>query len=301
MDKKTLLGKIFISYSSKDKAFVRKLTKQIESQGYTVWLDEKELIAGDYLPKTIGEAIEKSRVSIVIVSNNSIKSGWVQHEISNAMDRMIKGQMRLIPVLIQDIKLPPELGGLVFADFRESFHDGLTKVLTALDNEASKYDMRRITKEPTFSELIEGILERTFGPTGIGEFLGEYKSLEFRSVTLDETDMLYEIVFDYGYKLPINQQWWNEFSEVMVEWGVPYVLLITKSPIGFDVAESLEYEKRRILLLDKITPFVNSDHTSEHTKFIIVDLSELDNLNDYTSLIESAKELIGTLLTKGKD
>jgi hypothetical protein len=248
MDKKTLLGRIFISYSSKDKAFVRKLTKRIESQGYIVWLDEKELIAGDYLPKKIGEAIEKSRVSIVIVSNNSLESGWVQHEISNALDHMIKGKMRLIPILTQDVKLPPELGGLVFADFRESFHHGLKQVLNALDHETSKYDLRRITKEPTFSELIEDILKETFDSIGNFSSFGEYKSWDIKYIMLGDTEIWYEIASSYGNKWPLSQQWWDEFSEAVSDWGIHYVLLITERPVALNVAEPLEQLKDNIFL-----------------------------------------------------
>jgi len=292
MDKQTLLGKIFISYSSKDKAFVRELTKQIESQGYTVWLDEKELIAGDYLPKKIGEAIETSRVSIAIVSNNSIKSGWVQHEISNAMDRMIKGKMRLIPVLIQDVKLPPELGSLVFADFRESSQDGLMKVLNALDHEASKYDLRRITKEPTFSELIGDILERTFGSTSIKISWGEYTTIESKSVALDETEIMYEIVDDYGYKLPLPQTWFDEFAEVILNWGFsPYALVITNRSVEFEVDESTFNGKGIIMRKHLDAKYVDVDDT----EVIVVDLSKVDSTNEFAHILEGTKELIRTL------
>jgi hypothetical protein len=79
MNRKTSLGKIFISYSSKDKAFVRKLSNEIEKHGYATWLDEKEIVAGDYLPKKIGEAIKTSKVIIIVLSRNSIFSKWVKH------------------------------------------------------------------------------------------------------------------------------------------------------------------------------------------------------------------------------
>ena len=301
MDKKTLLGKIFISYSSKDKDFVRKLAKEIENHGYDVWLDEKELIAGNYLPKTIGKAIETSRVSIIVLSRYSISSKWVQHEVNHAISRMITGQMRLIPILTDDVALPPELSGLVFVDFRKPFEDGLAKVLIALDHEASKYDLREITKEPTSWELIEDILTRTFDSKGIGSILGEFKSMDYKTVALGETEIWYEVALAYGYKRPLNQQWWDEFSEVVSEWGVPYVLLITERPVGFDVVESLERAKGKLLLQELIPNVFSFDYKFLSTKVIIVDLSELDNPNDYTALIENAKEFISSLLAEGED
>ena len=106
MNPKEVLGKIFISYSSKDKKFVRRLANTIEKEGYKVWLDEKEIITGDYLPKKIGEAIKLSKVIIVVLSKNSIFSKWVQYEINQSLEHMIKGKTRLIPILIDEIDLP---------------------------------------------------------------------------------------------------------------------------------------------------------------------------------------------------
>jgi len=293
MDKKTLLGKIFISYSSKDKDFVSKLASEIENQGYSIWLDEKELIAGDYLPKTVGKAIETSKVSIIVLSRHSISSKWVQYEISQATSRMIKGQMRLIPVLIDDTVMPPELTGLVFVDFRKSFDEGLRKVSTALDHEASKYDLRKITKEPTFWELIEDILKRTFDSKGFGSIMGEYKSLDYNTVALGEIDIGYEIVSSYGYKRALSQQWWDEFSDVIAQLGLAYFLVVTGRPVIFQTAKSLEHEEDRVLLQDVPSPFVDL----ECTKVVIVDLSQLDNPDDYAFLIENAKEFIKSLLS----
>jgi len=297
MDKKALLGKVFISYSCKDKDFVRKLADEIEDQGYSVWLDEKELIAGDSLPKTIGKAIETCRVSIIVLSRYSISSKWVQYEVSHATSRMIEGKMRLIPVLIEDVALPVELSGLVFVDFRESFNEGLQKIINALDYEASQYDLRRITKEPTFWELIEDILKRTFGSTGFGSIMGEYKSVDYHTVSLGEIDIGYEIVSSYGYERALSQQWWDEFSDVIAQLGLPYFLVVTERPVIFNAVKSLEHKISRILLQDVPSSFVDI----ECTKVVIVDLSKLDNPEDYRLVLEESKELIKSFLSVNKD
>jgi len=286
MNPKTLLGKVFISYSSRDKTFVRKLANEIEKRGYLTWLDEKEIVAGDYLPKKIGEAIETSKVIIVVLSKNSISSRWVQYEINNALQRMIKGKVRLIPVLIDDVDLPPELNGLVYVDFRESFDNGLEKILAALEYEASKYDLRKIFKNVTFLESIEDILEKTFDSKGFSLITGEYKSTDFKFVTLGETEIGYEIIPSYGDKRALSERWWDEFSEVISDYGVPYFLLITQRPVGFKVTQS--YEKGKIMLKDAPSVILGVDTT----KVIIIDLSDVVNTEKYSSLIEKAKELI---------
>ena len=54
--KKQLLGKVFISHSSLDNPFVWKLSRSLEKEGFRVWLDKRELVAGDLLGKKISEA-----------------------------------------------------------------------------------------------------------------------------------------------------------------------------------------------------------------------------------------------------
>jgi len=74
--RKTPLGKIFLSHSSIDKPFVRKLDQHLKRAGYETWLDEKELIGGDPLAKEIGKAIEAARLINVVVSDASTRSRW---------------------------------------------------------------------------------------------------------------------------------------------------------------------------------------------------------------------------------
>jgi hypothetical protein len=47
---KSLFGEIFISHSSVDKPFARKLAHGIEKADFRTWLDEKQLLPGDPHP-----------------------------------------------------------------------------------------------------------------------------------------------------------------------------------------------------------------------------------------------------------
>lgn len=288
MNKKHLLGKIFISYSSKDKDFVHKLAKKLEKHDYATWLDEKEIITGDYLPRKIGKAIKTSKIIIIVVSKNSISSKWVRYEINHAVDLMIKGKVRLIPVLIDRLILPPELSGLVFADFRTSFDYGFKKILKALDYEATKHNPRKISKKITFWGTIRNILQETFDSLGSGSLLGEYKSIDYDVITTNDTDIGYEIISSYGDKKVLSERWWDEFSEFISETGLAYYLLITKRPVKFKVAESFKYGKGKIMCREIPSHFLEVSTI----RIIIIDLSDVQKTNEYTFLIKKAKEII---------
>ena len=64
-----------------DKPFVRKLAHRIEKEGFRVWLDEKKIVAGDALGKTISEALDRASVVLVVVSKASAESRWLSFEL----------------------------------------------------------------------------------------------------------------------------------------------------------------------------------------------------------------------------
>jgi hypothetical protein len=77
---------VFISHSSKDDAFVKKLREALEGYGLTVWVDSRNLRGGAKLAREIEEAIDKARQFIAVISTNTINSPWVRKEIQKALE-----------------------------------------------------------------------------------------------------------------------------------------------------------------------------------------------------------------------
>jgi hypothetical protein len=123
----------FLSYSHKDRRFVRKLNRDLESLGVTVWLDEKGLTPGDSLLRSIREGIDKSDYFIVVLSEASVSSEWVHREIDVASSIELRtGVKKVIPVLRDPVAIPAMLEGKVFADFRERYQFGWAALRRAL-------------------------------------------------------------------------------------------------------------------------------------------------------------------------
>ena len=59
------MQQVFISYSRKDIAFVRKLAGDLEKAGYDVWWDVSDLRGGDDWLRVIPTAIDSSHFSCV--------------------------------------------------------------------------------------------------------------------------------------------------------------------------------------------------------------------------------------------
>ena len=77
------MGHIFISYSHKDKDYVHQLQQALLSQGFNVWIDDR-IDYGTRWPKVIQDHLDDCDAFIVIVSENSFESEWVQNEVTRA-------------------------------------------------------------------------------------------------------------------------------------------------------------------------------------------------------------------------
>lgn len=112
--------KAFISHSSKDKPFVRKLKEDLNFNDIETWVDEDELSPGDKLYDTLMLGLQDSSHFLIILSNNIKNSHWVDTEINEAISSMDKKVIKkIIPIVLRKTEIPSALKGLLYADFSE--------------------------------------------------------------------------------------------------------------------------------------------------------------------------------------
>ncbi len=122
---------IFVSYSKKDAPFAFKLAAELEAAGYRIWID-REIGGGQQWRRTIEQNLKDSSGMIVVVTNNSVQSRWVQHESSVAigLDKFV------VPLLIEDISPMDRfvwMDEIQFIDFTKlSYEDGFEELLKSL-------------------------------------------------------------------------------------------------------------------------------------------------------------------------
>jgi hypothetical protein len=127
------MSNLFISHSSHDKPFVKRLASALLSEGFPVWLDSWKLELGDSLLDKIYDGIDASSMVILVVSQYAVESGWVNRELNAALSK--EGQVKrkfLIPVKIDDCEPPLKIADRLYADFSTSFSAPLTKLVDIL-------------------------------------------------------------------------------------------------------------------------------------------------------------------------
>ncbi|WP_281558137.1 toll/interleukin-1 receptor domain-containing protein [Thalassomonas sp. RHCl1] len=144
------MSNIFISHSSSDKPFVKKLASALLSEGFPVWLDSWKLELGDSLIDKIYDGIEASSLVLLVVSKSAIESGWVNREINAALVKEETiGRKFLIPLRLDDCEFPLKIADRLYGDFSSSFSAPLSLLVELLD----KYGGRNI-QPPKERELL---------------------------------------------------------------------------------------------------------------------------------------------------
>jgi uncharacterized protein YjbI with pentapeptide repeats len=96
------LSPLFISYSHADSNFVDRVEKALDKKGIRFWRDIHDMKAGR-MEKQIDRAIRQNPTVLLILSENSTKSDWIEHEVRLAR-KLEKATERdvLCPVALDD-------------------------------------------------------------------------------------------------------------------------------------------------------------------------------------------------------
>jgi hypothetical protein len=93
----------FISYSAQDKVFAERIHNDLQEVGIRCWLDSKDLKIGDHIEIQINRAIQLTDKVLLILSDASVNSAWVRHEIDVALGKESQvNKTILFPIRIDD-------------------------------------------------------------------------------------------------------------------------------------------------------------------------------------------------------
>lgn len=96
---------LFLSYSSKDEDFARRLHADLQENGVRCWFAPHDVQGGRKLYEQIGEAIARHDRLLLILSEHSMASNWVKTEIDNARQREVnEGTRVLFPIRLVDFE-----------------------------------------------------------------------------------------------------------------------------------------------------------------------------------------------------
>ena len=122
------MATVFISHSNQDNDLTLHIVEQLRQAGYGVWVDFESIRGGaDWLCE-IEAGIARCDAVVVILSQASAKSVWVERECLYAF------QLRtpVITALVEDVLIPLQLINLQYCDLREATAAGMATLVESL-------------------------------------------------------------------------------------------------------------------------------------------------------------------------
>jgi uncharacterized protein YjbI with pentapeptide repeats len=101
----------FISYSSKNQDFVERLYADLQQKGVRCWYAPEDLKIGQRFPERIEEAIRIYDKLVIILSEHSVSSSWVEDEVRAAQEKeeRFKHEQHLIKEVLFPVKIDPAI------------------------------------------------------------------------------------------------------------------------------------------------------------------------------------------------
>jgi TIR domain len=113
----------FISYASKDDAFAKRLHADLQKTGVRCWFAPEDMKIGDKFRRRIDEAIHFHERLLLILSENSVSSEWVEKEVETAFEKEQRQKRTvLFPLRLDDAVMECNTGWS--ADIRRTRHIG---------------------------------------------------------------------------------------------------------------------------------------------------------------------------------
>jgi predicted nucleotide-binding protein len=108
-------GRVFISYARPDAFIAQALAAELKALGVETWIDYANLEIGEDWSQAIAEGLRSADGVVIIASEKSAKSDWVQREMRLA----VRTEVPLLPVVVDDYAhLPADLSHIQAALIR---------------------------------------------------------------------------------------------------------------------------------------------------------------------------------------
>ncbi len=143
--------KVFLSYNNKDSEIADRIIDELSRNKIHVFMDKYTISLADSVNNTIEKMLSASDYIILLLSENY--SSWQEYEILKSIEiNLTKRDITILPVLVNNNKLPNILNSIQYIDLTKDFERGLQELVTQIIN-SSLINFAKLTPL-TFEEMI---------------------------------------------------------------------------------------------------------------------------------------------------
>ncbi len=149
------MASIFLSHCNVDKLLARKIAQDLKAYDFGVWLDEWEIVVGDSITQKINKGLDESEFVAVLLTDESVKSGWVEKEWQSKVGEEAESKRTLVlPLKGNECKIPPLLRDKKYADFETDYSVGIKDLIRAIRKHSGISDIENDNKNLPVSDRI---------------------------------------------------------------------------------------------------------------------------------------------------
>lgn len=129
-------NKVFISYSQCDERTAHMIADILQKSGISIWYDKNQIGFGDSIVSKNNETIKNTRLMLVILSAEAAASQWITEEVDAMFHEYMKDKKkRIIPLITDDVEIPPLLAGKKALDLRNNPNEKITELIQLIKKE----------------------------------------------------------------------------------------------------------------------------------------------------------------------
>jgi uncharacterized protein YjbI with pentapeptide repeats len=144
----------FISYSTRDQDFAERLYTDLQSKGIRCWFAPEDMRIGDKIEERINESIRLYDKLLLVLSEYSVTSEWVEFEVKAALKKECKKERTvLFPIRLDDHVMQSNTAWA--ADIRRTRHIG--NFIHWKDHDAYQNGLKRLLRDLQPDRPPEGV------------------------------------------------------------------------------------------------------------------------------------------------
>lgn len=126
---------IFMSHAHQDASFAERLAGDLRARDWQIWTAPESIRPGEKWVEAINRGLAESGVFLLLLTEASVASRWVQSEANAAIGMEHRGEMRFLPLEIESVTAPPLWQGYHWISFQDDYKNGLENLLETLQPE----------------------------------------------------------------------------------------------------------------------------------------------------------------------
>lgn len=126
-------NQVFISHAHEDEAFARRISADLQAEGWSVWIAPDSIMPGETWVEAINRGLEESGYYLLVQTPAASSSPWVVTETNVAICLEHQRQMRFIPLDVAPCQAPPLWTAYQSVPFRDNYLRGLEHLLARLN------------------------------------------------------------------------------------------------------------------------------------------------------------------------